>query len=527
MRRFLVLALLALPSLAAPPDLVVVVSIDQFPQEYIERFEPWFGEGGFRRFMTEGAYYPDAWYPFATTYTCVGHATIGTGQLPRTHGIIANEWFDDDTRESVYCVEDPRARSSSGEEGSYSPLRLGADTLGDRLQERFDGSEVIGVGLKDRSGILMAGRKGDAAYWFEGGRFVSSSYYDYSTRVLEFNGSLEAFLRRHPRWEASGLIPEADLARVTYDPEALRKHKGGPSLPITIETVGDLTYTPFGNDLVLELARHVIEVEWMGRADGAPDILWVGLSSMDYLGHRYGPDSREVADAVVRLDRSLAAFVADLEERFGDRVTVALTADHGTQAIPEVARARGRDAGRVDIRERAQELEAGIARNLGLEVPEPSPLNRFILAVEQPSFYLNWDYVEALGLDGARVADAVAAALEEIPGVDDAFTAVELMSTAPPSTALERAARLSFRADRAGDVLAYLEPGWIYSGGTTGSTHGQAVEADQHVVLMLWGNGVPRGVFTDRAEIQQLARTLGALLGVDAGTPGGAVLPGW
>ncbi|HUF11361.1 MAG TPA: alkaline phosphatase family protein, partial [Rhodothermales bacterium] len=223
MRRLLIaLLFLAAPLSAAPPDLIVVLVIDQFPQEYIERFAPHFVPGGFRQLMTEGAYYPQAWYPFATTYTCPGHATIGTGRLPSEHGIIANEWFDDENDRTVYCVDDARARGTAGSAGAYSPVLLGTDSLGDRLQERTPASKVIGIGLKDRSGILMAGRKGDAAYWFDDDlpAFVSSSYYQFNPRVLDFNERLESFIAANPRWEP--LQDVAGGAVRTDDPPELR-----------------------------------------------------------------------------------------------------------------------------------------------------------------------------------------------------------------------------------------------------------------------------------------------------------------
>ncbi len=539
------LLLAALPSLAAPPDLVVVISIDQFPQEYVERLQPYFGAGGFRRFMTEGAYYPQAWYPYGTTSTCVGHATIGTGRLPREHGIVANEWFDEESGKTVYCVDDARVRSTEGKASGYSPILLGEDSLGDRVQEKYDRarSKVIGIGLKDRAGILMAGRKADAAYWFDPGvpGFVSSTYYRFNSRVLDFNRRVPELVAAHAQWEPSTLIPAADLGRVAFDPPELGMFKGAAAFPHPIGSAAAFLKTPFANDLVLDLARHVIDVEWMGRPDDAPDVLWVGLSAMDYLGHDYGPDSLEVADAVVRLDRSIETFVADLATRFGERVTIAITADHGTQAIPEVASARGRRAGRVgvgnppataktmaDLAPARLAIERRAAKTLGIRFSDASPIgDRLLLRSVAPNYYLNWERIEALRIDPDKARRAIRDAVLQVEGVAAAFTSGELTAAIPPKNDLERAARLSFRGDRSGDVVAYLKPGYIYSGGTKGSTHGQAVEADQHVLLMLWGAGVPKQTVPGRVEIQQLARTLGAILGVDAGTPGGALLPGF
>lgn len=163
------------------------------------------------------------------------------------------------------------------------------------------------------------------------------------------------YLTSHAEWTESGLIPQADLARITHDPPALRKYKTqreglGTEFPHHVRTVDALTCTPFGNDLVIDFAERVIEAEKVGTEDGTPDIVYVGLSSPDYLGHAYGPDSLEVADTVVRTDRQLARFFAWLDEKFGSRYAVAISSDHGVQSIPEVARDMGRDAGRVDMK---------------------------------------------------------------------------------------------------------------------------------------------------------------------------------
>src|SRR5260370_100049 len=143
----------------AAPDLIVVISIDQFRYDYTTRFLPYFSEDGFNRLLRRGATFTHALYPYSTTYTGPGHAAIGTGYVPARSGIVANNWFDRVNGSPEYCVADERSK------GGFSPLNLASDSLGDRLQERYPGSKVFGVALKDRAAILMAGRKATAAYW--------------------------------------------------------------------------------------------------------------------------------------------------------------------------------------------------------------------------------------------------------------------------------------------------------------------------------------------------------------------------
>jgi len=524
------------------PDLVVVISIDQFPYYYLPRFEAWFADDGFNRFIKHGANFTEARYPYSTTYTGPGHAAIGSGNLPSRSGIISNTWFERLNGAPEYCAADSRAVPP------FSPANLDSDSLGDRLQEKVPGAKVISVSLKDRAAILMGGRKATAAYWLDpvAGGFTSSSYYRgvNKTVLAELNKTLAATVQAHPTWEQSDFIPAADLKRVTHDPVSLRKYKTsrggmGVQFPHPVKSLDTLTYTPFGNGLVIGLAEQLAEAEGIGTADGSPDLLFLSLSSPDYLGHSYGPDSLEAADSVVRTDRDIAGFLHFLDQRFGDRYTVALTSDHGVQSIPEVARDMGRKGGRIKVAnpganvrtlgelvpDRAK-LEKRIAAALGQKVTDATPIEQeFLLFFEEPAFYLNWVHIGELKLDGERVKRAVRSALKTLPGVSDAFTNSELLAVSRDASELETLVRHSFRADRSGDVIFTLTPGYIFDYTGTGTTHGQPVEADRHVPVMLWGRGIKPGTYTTTtAAPTDLAKTLGMLLGVEAGGPESHVL---
>ncbi|MEA2417578.1 MAG: hypothetical protein QOI58_4235 [Thermoanaerobaculia bacterium] len=544
MRRLILIILIALPlSAQSSPDLIVVISVDQFRYEYLTRFAPYLSDGGFNRAIKHGANFTRALYPYAVTYTGPGHAAIGTGQVPARSGIVANTWLDRVTATPVYCAEDKRVL------GGYSPLNLDSDSLGDRLLEKSAGSKVIGVALKDRAAILMAGRKATAAYWFDPKMpgFTSSSYYHANRTMLNaFNTSVPAALTQHHEWTQSTFIPTADLAHLTHDPASLRKYKTkhgnlGVEFPHPIANIDELTYTPFGNDLVLTFAERIIDDEHLGTDDASPDLLFVGLSSQDYLGHAFGPDSLEVADSVMRTDRQLEEFFNWLDQKFSGRYTVAITADHGVQSIPEVARDMGRDAGRVDFQNPKKtattfadlapdrrQLEKLAARTLGLKVTDKTPIaDALVSYFEEPALYLNWSRVSAAHLDSERVKCALRDAAKQIHGIRTAFTSSDLIAVDPQSSAIETAMRLSFRADRSGDVLVTLKPGyiWKYSNGDNGTTHGQAVDDDQHVPLLLFGRGIAEGTWSDEVAPTFIAKTIGALVSVDAGGSETRVLP--
>jgi hypothetical protein len=550
MKKLLVVAFVVLHAALAQaqpaptrPDLIVVISIDQFRYEYLTRFRPYFSADGFRRFLDRGADHFNGYYPYATTYTGPGHAAIGTGYTPSENGIAGNDWYDRTKGRVVYCAEDTRATPP------FSPAPLASDSLGDRIQEKFAGSRVYAVAIKDRASILMAGRKATAAYWYDWrSGFTSSTYYRGANNALvaAYNASLPALLAEHPVWTQSSFIPAEDLSKVTYDPEELRKFKTarlGTSFPHPIASLDALTYTPYGNDIVIGFAKRLIESEKIGATPNAPDLLFISLSSPDYLGHYFGPDSLEVADSVVRTDRQIAELFQWLDQRFSDRYTVALSADHGVQSIPEVAQALGRDAGRVRFRNAAAstktigefaklaparvELERLAAAALDLQFPDDAPSsNALVMTFEEPALYVNWSRVAELKLDGERVKRVLRDSALKIKGVAAAWTNSELMAANPSAPELEKMMRRSFRADRTGDVPIILKPGYVFDWSGTGATHGQAVEDDQHVPVMFWGRGVRPGRYAVRAAPTDIARSLGSLVGVDAGGPETRVLPG-
>jgi len=548
---------------AEKPALVVVISVDQMRPDYLERFRPWFRREGFRRFLERGARYPEARHRHATMSTCPSHAAIGSGLDPRETGVVGNNWYDAAKGVREYCVEDRRARwvgvhpNAALSTLPASPVLLGGHFLGDRLKEKFPGSRVVSLSLKDRTAVPMGGRKADAVVWFESalGRFVTSSYYPPRPSILAFNERLPAFFAAHARWKLSGRIPEKDLARVTFDPPALARFKQtaegtGETFPHTLPSPRSIVESPFGDELVLALARHAVADFRLGRNPAkAPDLLFLGLSSLDYYGHRAGPDSREVADGIVRLDGDLESFFLWLDKEVGaGRTLLFLTADHGVAPIPEIAhekaRRRGsRDdpsaAGRIDLRNTVGTallvqnappdrlaLEKHLAATFGysLEPSLPNALEGAVLRFEEPlGFYLNRPVLGRRRLAPERVKEAVRDWLRTRPGVRASYTNTEIGNGLPASEPLRLAIERSFRADRCPDVLVYLRPGWIFRM-EPGTSHGQPTDDDARVPLLVFGPGVLAGSWDLRVSPLSIARTVAALYGFEAGARDAEVL---
>jgi arylsulfatase A-like enzyme len=561
-------ALLSSPKLSAAdrPALVVVISVDQMRADYVDRFRPWFGKDGFNRFLERGAWFRQARHRHAITYTGPGHSVIGTGLDPRDTGVIANRWYDVVDSRAVYCAEDPGANwvgepsgADSGPILPASPVLMGGASLGDRLKQAFPAARVVGIALKDRAAALMAGRKADAAVWFEErfDRFVTSSYYPPHPELLAFNQRLQAFFSapEHRRWELSGRIPEADLSRVTFDPPELFDAKGEPSdvkptFPHDLTTPRKIISSPWGDVLLLELVRHAITSLRLGQLEGVPDLLFVGLSSTDYYGHWFGPDSREIADGMVRLDATLEGFFQWLDREVGaGRTLIVLTADHGVQPLPEVARAKWKRrtgeenylvAGRVDygnprveapkIRQIGGDrytLEYFLSRKFGydLDLDALAADQALVEFFEEPSFYVNRRAVARRGLDVESVKKAIRDWVRRRPGVLTAYTNTEIADGLPPGEPDALEVARSFRPDRSGDVFVLLKPGWMWSyGREAGTTHGQPVDEDQRVPILAFGTGVAPGIHDEPVETVSIAKTLGALFGLSVGEADAALL---
>ncbi len=551
-----------------------MISVDQMRADYLDRFRPWFGPDGLNRLLARGAVYPEARHRHSVTFTGPGHAAIGTGLDPRHSGIVMNRWYNVVANEGVYCTEDRSvAWVGAGESPPKipiqpaSPMLMNGASLGDRLKEKFPGARVAGVALKDRAAVLMAGRKADAAIWFEErfARFVTSSYYPPRPSLLAFNEKMPAFFAdpTHRVWELSGRIPPADLERITFDPPELFGAKDQPdgfgaTFPHAMTTPYGIVHSPWGDTLALELARSVIRDLQMGSAPARPDLLFVGLSATDYYGHWFGPDSKEIADGIVRLDAELQTFFRWLDRAVGrDRVLIFLTADHGVQPIPQVRLAREKAAGgpaaasasdpeapaagRVDLSNgRAGEfplvrqlsagrrdLEHHLSSRFGyaLDPEQPALREASVVFFEEPCLYLNRPVLARRQLDAEAVKAAVRDWLRMRPGITAAHTNTELSNglraAEPNGLAIER----SFRGDRSGDLLVVLKPGWVWSNGKDkGTTHGQPYDDDARVPLLAWGPGVSPGVYGGRVSPISIARTVGALFGFDVGEPDADVL---
>jgi predicted AlkP superfamily pyrophosphatase or phosphodiesterase len=503
---------------AGAPRLVLFVSVDQMRFDYLTRFEPLYKEG-LRTLVDRGAVFTNARYRHANTETGPGHSVLLSGRSPRHSGIVANRWFDRAQNREVNVVDDPAAWSVGGPGRRASPVNFEGFTVGDVLKRRTPGSRVVGVSMKDRSAILLAGPKADAAYWFENAAagFITSSHY---------MSAAPAWL---DRWNARRLVDGhvgAVWQRLLADEAVYRKYAGEddvkgewdnrrtvfphildgtPPTPLYYE---DLRRTPFADELVLGVALEALAGHDLGT-DGDTDLLAVGFSGTDSIGHTYGPDSQEIMDQLLRLDRTLGRLLEAVDARAGlSRTVVLLSADHGAHSLVEVLQARGLPARRA----RPDDIRGPVARAFEARFGKD---NGLIASFMTPDFYLDRAAVERTGV-GRREVEAVAEkALLDTGLVHRVYTHERILGPPPADDPYFPLVRRSFFAARSPDLYV-VQKQWTYIDDRVGGTgHGTPYDDDRHVPVVFMGPGVRPGRYDQACGPEDMAPTLAMLLGLD------------
>jgi hypothetical protein len=486
----------AAPPAAQPPALVVVISVDQLKPALLETYGELFA-GGFRMLLDHGVWL-DAVHDHAGTSTGPGHATLATGVHPARHGIVGNSWQErrNGRWSTVEAVADTWGTiPGSPELHGRSPTNLQRGGLADWMLAADSSSRVVSIAGKDRTAILSAGQARGGVYWFEAdlGRFVTSSYYQdrQSEWVVAFNDHRLPHLFRDGCWESAVPRAGAGLSRpdtVPFEFDGRLIHFPHCYEPGAHPDVNDwFSRTPFLDEATGELAELAVRELNLGRP-GSVDLLLIGFSATDRVGHRWGPWSREQLDNLLRLDATLDRLFATLDDAVGPgRYVIALSADHGVSALPEHRRARGQEGERVGVRLRAD-----------LERLPPSTAVDGGLPAEVVSWLESRDYIEQVIPIAALTAEAPT----------DSFTRLYRNSHFP--------GRLTQRMADHGFDLRLAE------GRTTlrrGIGHGTPYLHDRVVPLAFFGPGTERVVRPDGvARTVDLAPTLAALLGIPAPT---------
>ena len=501
------------------PKLVVGIVVDQMRYEYLTRFENKYGNGGFKRLINNGFNCKNNHFNYVPTYTGPGHASVFTGATPKTHGVIANNWYDKYSDSFVYCAGDTTVQSvgTLDKAGQMSPHRMKTTTFADenRLFTQMKG-KTIGISIKDRGAILPAGHSANAAYWFHGkdeGQFISSTYYfdQLPQWVKTYNATnpAEKYLKD---WNTL-----YDISTYTESGSDLNDFEGGfygketATFPYDLKTLSAsnrgydiLKSTPYGNSLVTEFSIAALKGELLGQ-DNYTDVLTVSYSSTDYVGHNFGVNSKEIEDTYIRLDLEIEQLLYALDKQVGSgNYTVFLTADHGAVNVPAYLKSVKIPAGYFNGKDFKAYLDT-------LEV-EGHKLSNWIKNISNQQIFLDHDKIASLNLDLTLVQNRIVNHIINYPGVDKAYTATT-MATTQFNNGIEVLLQNGFNQKRSGDVLFVLDPAVIqYS--HTGSTHGSPLNYDTHVPLLFYGNGILNGSTNDYTTIPDIAPTISALLGI-------------
>jgi predicted AlkP superfamily pyrophosphatase or phosphodiesterase len=516
------------------PKLVVILVVDQFRADYVTRFSrDW--TGGFRRLLTEGAVFTQAAYPYVATVTCVGHSTIVTGSLPRTHGVVNNTLYDRATAKAANCVADPDTTPVSygaPVKGTGTSTRnLLVPTLPDELRAQLPlAPRIVTLSLKDYTATTMAGRRADAALWFNAGTrsLVTSSAFatgpaPWVVEFLKTNGPETDFgqtwtkLMPEPAYqfpdEAAGEATPGKWTR-TF-PHVLNGAGTAPNASFSEEW----SASPFSDRFLGRLAERAIDALALGQRQGT-DYLAVSFTALDAVGHAFGPRSQEVQDLLAHLDRTLDSLVSHLDRRVGrGRYVVALTGDHGVSPVPEQMAALGIDAARVPAPELAARLEKALQPYLDGA--------KAVARASGGEVYFDRQVLERLRANPEAMRAAVEAA-RTMPGIARVFTADQLRSFAGRTgDDVLDAVLASYHPERSGDLVALPRPYHQFAGSAApaeGTGHGSPYWYDRRVPLVLFGSAFAAGPYHGAASPVDIAPTLARVVGITLPAADGRVL---
>ena len=505
--------------------------------DYIDKFRfQW--TGGLKRLVEEGAWFRDAAYPYAATETCVGHSTISTGAFPATHGMVANAWWDRETQKLVTCTSDPNVKdvgyaggSPSNPQVGDSAWRMAVPSFAEELKFQTGGAtRIVTFSLKARASISMAGHKADAATWFDSGNWVTSSPYG----VQPF---IEEQAKTHPpkadfgkTWalslpEKSYLYSDRALGAVPPDgwdltfPHSLRGKTGagGPDAAFYSQWAS----SPYADTALTELAEKAVDAMHLGQSSGT-DFLAVGYSTVDYVGHAFGPRSREIQDILIRLDKDVANLLAHLDKAVGrGNYVVALSADHGVAPTPEDLQQTGFDSGLLHFPELQAKIEKALAP---FNYPKPS-----VAFVNGSDIYFAPGVYDKLLHDHPAMQAVIEAAMSQ-PGAAAVYRADELKDRPATQSPLVRAFALSYFPGRSGDLFVAPKPYWLMDSTPAGKSrsygagHGVPYNYDQHVPVLFMGFGIQPGEYLPSITPADIAPTLAALCGITLAPRDGHIL---
>lgn len=500
---------------AQRPKLVVGLVVDQMRWDYLYRYnERYAANGGFKRLLGGGFSCENTFIPFTPTVTAPGHASIYTGSVPAIHGITGNAWWDNTLNKSVYCTEDSSVTTvgtNNGIWGQQSPRNLLVTTICDelRIATNFK-SKVIGIAIKDRGGILTAGHTANAAYWYDSrsGNWISSSFYmnDLPQWVKDFNGRKHVDRFYGQDWNT--LYPINSYVQSDEDKKPYEAKNLGTGFPYNLKqfigkNYGVIASTPHGNTLTLDMAREAIAAEDLGE-DAHTDFLAVSLSSPDYIGHAFGPNSIEQEDDFLRLDKDLGDFLNHLDNKVGKgQYLLFLSSDHGAAHIPGFMLEHHIPAGTLNSNE--------FVSRMNEELKARFRTDGLVESLYNYQVHLNHSVIGNAKLDENAIRKWIIEYMSKQPYIARVFE-LDKMSETTLNSKVRNMLSNGYYPKRSGDIQFILQSQWIEGFSSTGTTHGLWNPYDSHIPLLWYGWNIKPGKTNREVYMTDIAPTLAALL---------------
>ncbi len=511
------------------PKLVVGLVIDQMRWDYLYRYQDLYVSGGFNRLKGQGFNCQNTFIPYIPTYTAAGHASIYTGSVPAINGIMGNNWYERSENRVVYCTDDSLVNpvGTDSKAGKMSPRRMLVTTIGDELHlaDNFRG-KVLGISLKDRGSILPAGHTANAAYWFDDktGNWISSTYYmnELPGWVKAFNqsGNLDKMISQP--WQL--LLPREKYWASTGDSMSWESPMRGEKLATFPHTISannpkryaDIKSTPYGVSYSFEFAEKAIDEEKLGQS-ATTDFLALSISSTDYAGHAFGPNSLEVEDIYLRLDREIAGFLQYLDTKIGQgQYLLFLSADHGASHVPAFNLFHKIPAGIIN--------EKILMEEINRQCEEKFSIREAILNLQNHQFYLNYPSLEASQEPIEKLERFIIKQLAANPDVEFAFPFLKRSDYTIPAN-ISSVIQNSYNPSRSGDIQIILKPNYFDGKNKAtehrGTTHGSWNPYDSHIPLLFFGWNVKPGSLYRETYMTDIAATLAAMLHIQM--PNGCV----
>lgn len=502
------------------PRLVISIIIEQLRYDQLERIWDILPDNGMKRMINEGTYYRNASIDYLSTQAAPGFATISTGASPSAHGITSDSWFHPFNNEMIYCVQDANASPVGGsfETGLFSPVNLLSSTFADELQmSSCGGSKVYGIGIREMSAIITAGHAADGAFWYDDrtGTWMSSTYYTRNLPpwLMDLNAMLLPGQYLNQEWKP--LLDPATYPGCQPDSSTLERGFNGQTwFPYDLKSMSTkgrlinvtrdysvLRETPFADDFTTDLALRLIDNEQLGQ-DEVTDFLAVTYSATDYIGHRFGPSSVEISDALVRLDRNIARLLEKIDGSLGKKnVLVCLVSAHGVSEIPAVLEQSRIPSGYFRLNQSLQLLRSYLNAIYGQ--------GDWVRGFYDSQIFLNRGLIEDAKINIEDIQKKVARFMVQFSGIAAAVptSAFEMSDF---SGGLLRKMSNNFSQQRSGDVMVAFNPGWVEkTDNVTG--HNSPWEYDSHVPLIWYGWTASKASVTRSVSTRDIATTLSVL----------------